>query len=158
MDLTLRILTHADLKEIMRIANASFTFPWSLEGFLCELEREPTENLGVFYEKRLAGYAFFRVVRPQAHLVNLAVDPLWRRQKLGKTLLDNVLLTLRSKGVEEVWLEVNETNIGAARLYEQTGFKFVGRRKNYYEGKKDALLMTLPLSSPESSEGFGDGS
>jgi ribosomal-protein-alanine N-acetyltransferase len=154
MDLTLRILTRDDLKDVMRIAKASFSDPWSLEGFLCELEREPSENLGVFYDKRLAGYAFFRVAKPQAHLVNLAVDPLWRRQKLGKTLLNKVLEMLRDKGVEEMWLEVNESNAGAARLYEKMGFKFVGRRKNYYEGKKDALLMTLPLSSPESSEGL----
>jgi ribosomal-protein-alanine N-acetyltransferase len=145
MDLSLRILDQSDLKEILRIANASFVIPWSREGFERELLSEPSGNLGVFYEKTLVGYLFFRIVFPQAHVLNLAVDPLWRRQKLAKTLLDSAVMTFRDKRLDSVWLEVDETNQGAAALYQGVGFRYVGRRKNYYEGKKDALLMTLFL-------------
>ena len=47
-----------------------------------------------------------------------------------------------------VFLEVEENNISAVRLYEGAGYAHTGRRKNYYQneaGRRDALLYHRSL-------------
>ena len=54
------------------------------------------------------------------------------------------------KGVRTVFLEVEENNAPARRLYERTGFAVVGRRERYYRQasgeQSNALLMRCDLS------------
>ena len=51
-------------------------------------------------------------------------------------------------GVVNVFLEVEENNISAVKLYEGAGYAHTGRRKNYYQneaGRRDALLYHRSL-------------
>ncbi|HYS83865.1 MAG TPA: GNAT family N-acetyltransferase, partial [Bradyrhizobium sp.] len=54
------------------------------------------------------------------------------------------------RGVRKVFLEVEENNQPARRLYERGGFAVAGRRERYYReanGKQlNALLMRRDLS------------
>jgi ribosomal-protein-alanine N-acetyltransferase len=48
--------------------------------------------------------------------------------------------------VEEVYLEVRESNQSAQALYLSSGFRPVGQRAGYYRNpKEDALVLWLPL-------------
>jgi ribosomal-protein-alanine N-acetyltransferase len=149
MDYSLRLLSEKDLKEVLRVANASFTHPWSVQMFEDEMKREVSRSLGIFSGKVLLGYSVFWILPPECHIMNLAVDPLWRRKKIGKTLMRSVINMIMAAKASSAYLEVNEANIPAISLYESIGFKVVGRRKRYYEGEKDALLMTMELSELE---------
>jgi len=57
---------------------------------------------------------------------------------------------LAGRGVRTVFLEVEENNQPARRLYERAGFGVVGRRERYYQqpgGEQlNALLMRRDLS------------
>jgi ribosomal-protein-alanine N-acetyltransferase len=72
----------------------------------------------------------------------------------GRGLSSNLLLThlghLAGRGVRTVFLEVEENNRPARRLYERAGFTVVGRREGYYRqggGEPlNALLMRRDLS------------
>jgi ribosomal-protein-alanine N-acetyltransferase len=56
------------------------------------------------------------------------------------------LTTLRKRRVEEVYLEVRESNRSAQALYLSSGFRPVGQRAAYYRNpKEDALVLWLPL-------------
>ena len=46
---------------------------------------------------------------------------------------------------ESISLEVNENNSIAIHLYESYGFRKVGLRKKYYNGKDNAIIMTKVL-------------
>ena len=52
--------------------------------------------------------------------------------------------------IRRVFLEVEENNQPAVRLYQRTGFQTVGRREQYYRdasgGKLNALIMQRDLS------------
>jgi len=56
----------------------------------------------------------------------IAVLPDFRRKGIGKELLKKLLDILKEEGVEEVFLEVRESNIPAIELYRRFGFKEVG--------------------------------
>jgi ribosomal-protein-alanine N-acetyltransferase len=160
MDLSLKVLTINDLSEILRIAKSSFSQPWSYNNFLGELERDVSMGLGIFTGKTLLAYAIFWVIKPEAHILNLAVDPLWRRKHIGKLLLNAVINFVKAKETKIIHLEVDETNTSALALYKSMGFFVAGRRKKYYEEERDAILMNLILGGESNSlyvEGMSNG-
>ena len=51
-------------------------------------------------------------------------------------------ITLKNN-INELTLEVSETNLPAINLYTKFGFKNLGIRKNYYGVNNNAIIMTL---------------
>ena len=47
----------------------------------------------------------------------------------------------KKKGVKNYYLEVHPLNMPAVRLYQSFAFQPAGKRKKFYQGKYDALLM-----------------
>ena len=72
-------------------------------------------------------------------------DPLGRGRRragagrgLARNLLDLHLRRLAGLGARAVFLEVDEHNAAAIRLYDRAGFREVSRRPNYYPGRRRA--------------------
>lgn len=77
-----------------------------------------------------------------ADLLYIFVRPEARKLGVGQALLGHLIEDLeRREGMEALFLEVRPDNLIARKLYEDNGLAEVGRRKNYYGGKDDALLM-----------------
>ncbi len=79
------------------------------------------------------------------HLMNLAVDPAFRRLGIGSTLLQRGLEYLQSLGAKTCELEVRVNNQEAIALYEKFGFVIKDRIKSYYRNGDDAYLMVKEL-------------
>jgi [ribosomal protein S18]-alanine N-acetyltransferase len=143
---TIEPMVYDDLDQVVDIENKSFTRPWTPEGFKVELERKPAICLVVKDGGLVAGYLVFWVLQPEIHILNIAVKPDLRKNRLGDLLLDYLLDYSAEKGVEEIFLEVRPSNTGAFNLYSKKGFVVNGLRKNYYaEDQEDALLMVKKL-------------
>jgi ribosomal-protein-alanine N-acetyltransferase len=86
-----------------------------------------------------AGFCSWRQSAPdEAEILNLAVDPPWRRRGVGSALLEAVLE--RARG--EIFLEVAEPNSPAIALYRKRGWVDVGVRSGYYNhGTVNAVVM-----------------
>jgi ribosomal protein S18 acetylase RimI-like enzyme len=72
----------------------------------------------------------------------------WRRQGIGRRMLDACLSLARSAGIEKVELEVFSDNVGAVRLYESFGFSHEGlkvRGRKLEDRYQDVKLMALWL-------------
>ena len=63
-----------------------------------------------------------------------------RNRGAASSLISYVIRELQAKKIN---LEVDEKNENAKRLYSKFGFRKVGIRKEYYDGKDDAILMSL---------------
>jgi ribosomal-protein-alanine N-acetyltransferase len=94
----------------------------------------------------LAGYAAFRRAAGEAELLRVAVAPAARRRGLGAALMDAGLGRLRAEGATACFLEVEAGNRAALALYATLGFRPVGRRRGYYPGGGDALLLRADLA------------
>ncbi|MGD2009379.1 MAG: GNAT family N-acetyltransferase [Cellvibrionales bacterium] len=93
--------------------------------------------------------AWFTQVEAQAELLDMRVLAAHRRQGVGGELLKHALGLFFAEGVSTCLLEVRAGNLAALALYEQLGFRVVGRREGYYlhDGQReDALLMTLVVT------------
>ena len=74
----------------------------------------------------------------------MGVLPNARKKGVAFSLLNYALRELKNNDVEEVFLDVNITNLAARRLYEKLEFKQIAIRKNYYDDgkqKSDALIL-----------------
>jgi ribosomal protein S18 acetylase RimI-like enzyme len=80
--------------------------------------------------------------------LGMGVRSEWRRQGIGRRMLDACLQLARDAGIEKVELEVFSDNIGAVRLYQSFGFKEEGLRVRgrQLDGRyQDVKLMALWL-------------
>lgn len=64
-----------------------------------------------------------------------------RGQKIGQKLLYAMIEALAGRGVNRVYLEVEQSNAGAIHLYEQAGFRAIGGVPDYYGKGKPGLHM-----------------
>ena len=93
---------------------------------------------------RLAGYLLSRDVLDEVHIMQIAVDPEYRRQGIAEQLSKNLLAAKQGR---TLMLEVRASNIPAQALYEKLGFIHSGIRKGYYvpqkagDPREDAVLM-----------------
>lgn len=78
----------------------------------------------------------------QADIQTIAVDAGHRRLGIGALLLRCMLDEARSRGVDDVLLEVRADNPDAQRLYERHGFTAIAVRPRYYQPDDvDAIVM-----------------
>jgi ribosomal-protein-alanine N-acetyltransferase len=87
----------------------------------------------------IAGFCSWRQSAPdEAEILNLAVDPPWRRRGVGTVLLNAV--AERTTGA--IFLEVAESNAPAIALYRKQGWMEAGFRVGYYNhGTGNAVVM-----------------
>jgi ribosomal protein S18 acetylase RimI-like enzyme len=85
------------------------------------------------------GFCSWRQSAPgEAEILNIAVDPSFRRRGVGSALLDTVCR--EAQGV--VFLEVAEPNAPAIALYTKRGWERAGMRPGYYDhGNVNAVVM-----------------
>ena len=79
----------------------------------------------------------------------LVVTKPHRNLKLGSALVARALRVMRAAGADECALEVESTNKGALRLYENLGFIRDKRLERYYLSGNDAYRMKLLFPLPE---------
>jgi ribosomal-protein-alanine N-acetyltransferase len=135
-----------DIDWIMEIEKKSFVAPWSKTMFEEIIFSPDSRGIVIEHNNSIIGYTVFYTVDVEAHVMNLAVNPMERKQGYARHLLDHALKFFSEKGISECYLEVREHNRDAQRLYEHFGFEVIGRRKKYYpETGEDALVMRLLL-------------
>ncbi|EPF20695.1 MULTISPECIES: ribosomal protein S18-alanine N-acetyltransferase [Cedecea] len=140
-------LTPNDLAAAYAIEQRSHAFPWSEKTFASN-QGERYFNLRLDVDGKMAAFAVTQVVLDEATLFNIAVDPAYQRQGLGRALLEHLIQELEKRDVFTLWLEVRASNLAARALYESLGFNEATVRRNYYpakEGREDAIIMALPL-------------
>jgi len=146
--LEVRVLTMADVEQLLVVERASYRSPWSAGMFLLELAKPRALNLGAWDGEQLVAHAVLAPYDAVWHLLNLAVCPARRRQGIAQALLGDALRRLEDRAILEgteplrVTLEVRRSNIAAQQLYRRYGFLPAGIRPRYYaDTGEDALIL-----------------
>jgi ribosomal-protein-alanine N-acetyltransferase len=101
--------------------------------------------------ERLAGYLICARYADVWHIMNIAVDPAWRRRGIGAALMARLID--RAGADAPYTLEVRPSNAAAIALYERLGFRSAGMRPRYYHDTgEDALIMWRGADTPAASE------
>lgn len=135
-------LTQEYIAQLAAMETLCFSAPWSENAFYSELKNPLSCWIIALDGKTVAGYVGSQAVLGEADMMNLAVLPVYRRQGIGKRLVEVLTEELRSNGVHCLTLEVRASNNPALGLYEKLGFIPVGRRPRYYtKPQEDALIL-----------------
>ena len=138
------------IKEIASLEDLCFSEPWSEEGIL-EAYRLGTRFFVAESGKNFMGYIGIKAVIDEGYITNVAVYPQYRRTGVATALINKVFEYAEEKRLSFVSLEVRASNTAAVSLYEKTGFKEEGRRKDFYRlPREDALIMTKRFSYEDS--------
>jgi ribosomal-protein-alanine N-acetyltransferase len=93
----------------------------------------------------LHGFIVSRLAAGEAEILSVAVASARRGRGLARALLNLHLRRLAGLGASAVFLEVDEDNAPACRLYQRAGFREVGRRPGYYQQGRDRAATALVL-------------
>ncbi|MFN4896476.1 MAG: ribosomal protein S18-alanine N-acetyltransferase [Pseudomonadota bacterium] len=141
-DIQVAPVSHMWLGRLVEIDSTWNPKSWSERLFAQELHNTAGRVRGVFIGAKLVGYLIAHVVIDEAHIVSLGVDPDYRRQGLGRILLNDLLRIAKVENVKVITLQVRASNEGAQRLYRGAGFQVAGVRKHYYsDNNEDAITM-----------------
>ena len=88
----------------------------------------------------IIGFVNYYEMYERFEIVNIFVEPSYRRQKIGSRLIQKVIDCGNEKEIENITLEVRCDNEAAIGLYEKYNFKKVAIRSKYYKGI-DGILM-----------------
>lgn len=122
-----------------------FCAQWKEAGFASELKNAAAVIWCAREDEKIVGFAALREAAGFCEILNAGTDPAYCRRGYAFKLLSCALTDLRARGAQHVTLEVNCTNHAAIALYTKLGFTAAGRRKNFYHGTEDALIMGTDL-------------
>ena len=130
------------VSQIARLEAQCFSDPWSEKSIASELENPLSLWLVAEENGRVWGYVGSQTVLDESDMMNVAVDPGFRRQGIARALIETLIAELSKMGSRCLRLEVRVSNENARALYERMGFQQLGLRKNYYHNpKEDALIL-----------------
>lgn len=148
-------MTEHDLLEVVEIEEACGLSRWGWDAYHSELTSENAALMFVARQRseetslsggKLKGFIAARLIADELHINNVAVRQEYRGGGIGRSLLESVLTEGQKKGARSAFLEVRAGNRPAQALYEGSGFRASGLRKDYYsEPLEDAIVMSRAL-------------
>ena len=139
-----------DAPRLAELHGASFHRGWGESEFENMMRERNTLVHRLRLGRKIIGFAVSRMAADEAEILSIAIDAAHRGRGLSRELLLTHLGHLAGRGARAIFLEVEEQNEPARRLYEWAGFGVVGRRERYYQqanGEQlNALLMRRDLS------------
>jgi ribosomal-protein-alanine N-acetyltransferase len=144
----------ADTPALAQIHAASFAHEWSVDELSALMGDRQVITLVARRANALGtrspiGFLLLRIAADEAEVLTVAVDPRRRSRGCGRNLMLEGFVRLVRRGVTRVFLEVDEGNASAVKLYRRLGFTDVGVRKGYYRqgnATSNALVMRLDLA------------
>lgn len=121
--------------------------PWSRRIFEDCLTK-PYFAFSLDQDNQPLGYYIGLTVLDEVTLMDIVVSGEHQGKGLGKALLHHLIEHCNQNNIQQIWLEVRESNVAAINLYDKAGFILVEQRVNYYpsaKGKEDALIMCCYL-------------
>lgn len=146
-ELALRLARTGDADALARLHAASFRIGWDGAEFerliANRLTRTQVATDGP--GGRVLGFILLSGVSPEIEILSIAVDPAARGRGIGHRLVETAFGVLAAEGFETVFLEVEEGNASALKLYARNGFREIGRRAGYYRSDTGAALSAIAM-------------
>lgn len=145
--LNYRVMTLADLDDVIQTENQVYPNPWG-RGVFVDCLQGNYECWVVSRGEQTLGHGVLSVAAGESHLLNLCIRQDFQGEGLGRGFLQHLLDRAQLCGASVMFLEVRVQNQVALRLYDSMGFAQLGVRKDYYQGesgREDALVFGLNL-------------
>jgi ribosomal-protein-alanine N-acetyltransferase len=90
---------------------------------------------------KLAGFGIMTYREENANLDLLAVKARYRRNGVGTQIVEWLEEVATTAGIQNVFVQVRETNHGAIMFYKKLNFHKIDEHTGYYKGQETGVIM-----------------
>ncbi len=159
-DIIVRLANIYDIDEIISLNLETLPEHYSNSFFIELLMDSPETFLVAEHDKTIIGYIMCRIeygfsslkkikLSRKGHIVSFAVKKEYRNRTIGKTLVKQALIGMKSKKCSEAYLEVRVNNLAAINLYQSIDFTITTTLEKYYRDGQNALLMSKDINETQ---------
>jgi peptide alpha-N-acetyltransferase len=156
-DDSIEFVTYTDeemLGEIRRLVSADLSEPYSVFVYryfihqwpqlcICAYTVDPFSHMRKEMIAVIVNKAENEAGVLKGYIAMLAVNKLHRKKGLGLELVNRGIARMVDLGCDEIFLEAEESNLGALRLYERLGFMRDEKLGRYYLNGSNAYRLKL---------------
>ena len=121
-----------DMPEVLQIERASYQTYWTEDDFKRELRERDVIGQVAERGEMIAGFMVYRLHKTHLEIIKLAVDVIYRRSKVGSTLVSKLVAKLGTGRRRKLLVEVHEANLPAQLFFRAIGFKATRVLRNHY--------------------------
>ena len=147
-------LTPVEIQSVLSIEEHNSDYPWSQLQFNTSIENSNNLCYYLSLDDKTIGYLIALLAGDTADILNIGIDPDFKRQGYGSALLNQLIEELRKRDIGEILLEVRAGNKSAIQFYKKQGFEEISVRKNYYtknsknqSHREDGIIMRIKILS-----------
>lgn len=141
----IREATKEDFEQVYEIEKTCFIDPYPREQLVYEFEENPLNKILVVEDKgKIVGFNDYMITFNSATIIQIAVIEEYRKRGIATKLLkemENTFPKDLEDIVENVTLEVRQSNVATVNLYKKNGYEEVVVKKHYYKDGEDAIYM-----------------
>lgn len=106
-----------------------------------DINNNPFSNYYLYIiDNKTVGFIHYDIIYERAELIQINVLKEYENNHIASKLIEYMITDCKNNKIENITLEVKETNERAIHIYKKYGFIEVAKRKGYYEGI-DGILM-----------------
>lgn len=140
----IRLWQDADLTKIANMHADCFIDAWSLDMLKGSFNGNGFYGALIEEDGVIVCTICYLITFDEAELLSVVTKKSERGKGHADRLMAFAETDLKEKGVNNVFLEVRESNVPAISLYKKFGFDEISKRKNYY-GNETAVIMKKEL-------------
>ncbi|MBF7072453.1 ribosomal protein S18-alanine N-acetyltransferase [Glaciecola sp. MH2013] len=149
----LRLFNTSDTAMAYTIFAAERTQPWRFDTF--EGSALNGRSLVAVKNEVVVGYSLLSSVLDEETLEDIAVLPAFRKQGVGRSLVEASVTQAKKRGQKVIFLEVRQSNESAIAMYRSLGFELIGERKNYYDAAPQVAEISYQQSKTNQKSSVG---
>ena len=149
-------LSSVEIPSLLSIEEQNSDYPWSQLQFTTSIQNSNNLCYCLSFNGITIGYLIAMLAGDTADILNIGIDPDFKRQGYGTALLNHLIKELRKRHIVEILLEVRAGNQSAIQFYKSQGFEEISVRKNYYtknsknqSHREDGIIMRIKIPSTE---------
>lgn len=144
----IRWMIRRDMPEVLRIEEISSDYPWCEEDFLRCLRQRNCIGMVTEKDEKVAGFMIYELHKSKLYILDFAVHPNYRRQGVGRQMVEKLLGKLFDQRRTRLTVNVRETNLDAQFFFKACGFRATDVWRRFHEDSgEDAYLMEYRLES-----------
>lgn len=138
----IRWMIRRDMPKVLAIEHASYEHPWSEDEFLRILRQRNCIGMVAEQGNQIVGFMIYELHKHKLNILNFAVDPASRRNRIGQQMVSKLVGKLSSHRRTKIGLKVRETNLEAQLFFRSQGFRATEVLREHYEDtREDAYSM-----------------
>lgn len=146
-DVYIRWMIWRDVPAVLEIEQASFEFPWHEDELVRCLMHFNVIGMVAEVDGQIGGYVIYALLSDRIDVLNVAVHPAHRRQRLGTLMMRKLINKLSLYKRTRLELVVRETNLPAQLFFRSCGLRAIDILRGYYEEiNEDAYLMQFSVN------------